>query len=117
MQFGERLRGLREDRGWSQQEAAERAGVSHTHIRALELGRHAPTIRVVRQLARAFGVPVTALIGMDGYSDSVLDEITRLASGLTPERQVLLRDIALSFGAARNHGAVGRRTLRASLPA
>ncbi|WP_328471827.1 helix-turn-helix domain-containing protein [Streptomyces sp. NBC_00448] len=43
--FGERLRRLRDERGWTQDELAERMGYSGTHISAVETGRRSPTPR------------------------------------------------------------------------
>ncbi|MEU1076920.1 MULTISPECIES: helix-turn-helix transcriptional regulator [unclassified Streptomyces] len=53
--FGARLRSVREERGWTQEEAAERMGYSSTHISAVETGRKLPTLRFARSADRAFG--------------------------------------------------------------
>ncbi|MCM2429342.1 helix-turn-helix domain-containing protein [Streptomyces sp. RKAG337] len=43
--FGERLRTLRDEHGWTQDELSERMGYSATHISAVETGRRPPTRR------------------------------------------------------------------------
>ncbi|MDI3408846.1 helix-turn-helix domain-containing protein [Streptomyces cavernicola] len=58
--FGARLRKSREERGWRQDELAERTGYSDKHISATETGRRPPTLRFSRALDAAFGFTGTA---------------------------------------------------------
>ncbi|UWM48213.1 helix-turn-helix transcriptional regulator [Streptomyces carpaticus] len=53
--FGHRLRALRDERGWTQDELAERMGFSATHISAIETGRRPPTRRFAAGADRVFG--------------------------------------------------------------
>ncbi|MEU0845980.1 helix-turn-helix transcriptional regulator [Streptomyces sp. NPDC005962] len=53
--FGQRLRRLRDERGWTQDELAERLGCSGTHISAVETGRRPPTRRFAANADRVFG--------------------------------------------------------------
>ncbi|MFF2848759.1 helix-turn-helix domain-containing protein [Streptomyces sp. NPDC058001] len=53
--FGARLRSLRDERGWTQDELAERIGCSGAHISAVETGRRTPTQRFSASADRAFG--------------------------------------------------------------
>ncbi|MDI5964778.1 helix-turn-helix transcriptional regulator [Streptomyces sp. SL13] len=53
--FGERLRRLRDDQGWTQDELADRIGYSGTHISAVETGRRSPTPRFAAAADKAFG--------------------------------------------------------------
>lgn len=53
--FGHLLRTLRDERGWTQDELAERVGCSGAHISAVETGRRPPTRRFAVSLDRAFG--------------------------------------------------------------
>ncbi len=56
-QLTNRIRRLRFDNGeMTQQELAERAGVTRQTIIALEAGRYAPSLLLAFRLARAFGV-------------------------------------------------------------
>jgi putative transcriptional regulator len=50
-----RLRDLRETRGWSQGELAERLDVSRQTINALETGKYDPSLPLAFRLARLFG--------------------------------------------------------------
>lgn len=53
-----RLAELRSNRGWTQQELAERSGVSRQTIISLESGRYNPSILLAIRLARLFGESV-----------------------------------------------------------
>lgn len=53
--FGQRLRELRDERGWTQDELAERMGCSGSHISAVETGRRSPTLRFAASADRALG--------------------------------------------------------------
>ncbi|CAL9546594.1 hypothetical protein SUDANB175_04352 [Streptomyces sp. enrichment culture] len=53
--FGDRLRRLRDERGWTQEQLAERCGCTDSHISAVETGRRPPTPRFAASVDRAFG--------------------------------------------------------------
>lgn len=50
------LKRLREDRGWTQEELAERLDVSGATISRWEGGHHAPTLEHVQKIAELLGV-------------------------------------------------------------
>ncbi|MCB5911779.1 helix-turn-helix domain-containing protein [Streptomyces pinistramenti] len=54
--YGARLRSMREARGWTQDDLAERMGYSSVHISAVETARKSPTVRFSRSADRAFGL-------------------------------------------------------------
>lgn len=58
-----RIRAEREARRWSQQELADRAGVTRQLVGAVESGRHAPNVSAALGLARALGATVEDLFG------------------------------------------------------
>jgi transcriptional regulator with XRE-family HTH domain len=60
--FGKRLRALREERGWSQEEFADRAGLHRTYVSAVERGVRNPTLSVLERLAKALGISITAML-------------------------------------------------------
>src|SRR5690349_24147478 len=51
----------RQKRGWSQQQLADRAGLSRTGVSAIESGRLAPSVNAALALARALECSVEAL--------------------------------------------------------
>jgi len=59
---GDNLRNLRRGRGLSLEKLARASGVSRAMLSQVELGRSAPTINVLWKIARALGVPFSALI-------------------------------------------------------
>ena len=60
--FGARLRKLRQHRGLTQSEVAERAQVSLVYVSQIERGHRNPTLAVVLRLARAVDVTPSDLI-------------------------------------------------------
>jgi molybdate-binding protein/DNA-binding XRE family transcriptional regulator len=60
------IRKNREERGWSQQELADRAGLSRTGISAIESGRLIPSTAAALTLAAAFGCRVEDLFVLAG---------------------------------------------------
>jgi transcriptional regulator with XRE-family HTH domain len=58
---GSWLRHQRELKGWTQQQAAARLGVSQTYVSLLENGRRSLSPRLARKLQRKFAVPPTVL--------------------------------------------------------
>lgn len=60
--FGAHLRTLREARGWSQQELADRADVSKPTVYRIETARYAATLDVLAALAQAFELPLRDLL-------------------------------------------------------
>src|SRR5438876_636165 len=55
------LREQREQKGWTQEQAAARLGVSQTYLSLLENGRRPVSQRLARKLERKFAVPPTVL--------------------------------------------------------
>ncbi|MFD8800926.1 helix-turn-helix domain-containing protein [Streptomyces atroolivaceus] len=54
--FGARLRRLRVERQWTQDELGTRMGYSSTHLSSVETGRKMPTLRLVRRVDEVLGV-------------------------------------------------------------
>ena len=57
-----KLKSIRETKGMSQAELAKRAKITREYVNRLEAGRYDPTVGVLQRLAKALGVPVTALL-------------------------------------------------------
>jgi transcriptional regulator with XRE-family HTH domain len=56
------MRRIRRDKGWSQEELADRADVHRTYISGVERCVRNPTITVVGRIADALGVKVGELV-------------------------------------------------------
>jgi putative transcriptional regulator len=61
-----RVRELRERKGWSQGELAERLEVSRQTINAIETGKYDPSLPLAFRIARLFGKPIEAIFLPDG---------------------------------------------------
>jgi transcriptional regulator with XRE-family HTH domain len=62
--FGSVLRDVREHRGLTQQQVAERASITQAYLAKLETGdKENPSLDIVRRLARALRVPLKELLG------------------------------------------------------
>jgi len=60
--LGRNLRRLRKEKGWSQEQFAEEAGVHRTYVSDIERCARNPTIVVLEQLAKPLGVPAARLL-------------------------------------------------------
>jgi putative transcriptional regulator len=56
-----RLRVLRAEREWSQQDLAERLGVSRQSVNAIETGKYDPSLPLAFRIADLFGLPIEAI--------------------------------------------------------
>ena len=59
--FGTRVRGLRHEKGVSQEALAEKAGIHRTYMGGIERGERNLCLRNIDRLAKALGVPVRDL--------------------------------------------------------
>lgn len=60
--FGNALRRLRTERGWSQERLAEAAGITLNYVGNLERGEQGPSLNVLVRLARALETDVPTLL-------------------------------------------------------
>ena len=61
-----RLRELRDVKGWSQGELAERLDVSRQTVNALETGKYDPSLPLAFRIARLFGLRTEDVFLPDG---------------------------------------------------
>jgi len=62
LRLGRNVRRLRQEKGWSQEDYADRAGIHRTYVSDIERGRRNPTITLVEKLAAPLGVSAGALL-------------------------------------------------------
>ncbi len=60
--FGKRLRTLRLERGWTQEQLAEAAVLHENYVSRLETGEQEPGLFVILRLARALDTPPGSLL-------------------------------------------------------
>ena len=86
MDVSNRLRSLREQCGYTQNGLAERAGVSQTHLRRIELGQADITIGHLQLLCDAMSISLK-----DFFEEaSETDEMSIVFSKLSPKQKKLL---------------------------
>lgn len=62
LQFGMRIKYLREKKGWSQEKLSLYSGVNKNYICDLENGRRNPTLEVMDRLAIGLGITLSELL-------------------------------------------------------
>lgn len=60
-----RLKVERAERNWSQQDIAERLGVSRQTINAIETGKYDPSLPLAFRISRLLGKPIEAIFTFD----------------------------------------------------
>jgi len=60
-----RLKVLRAERGWSQQDLAERLSVSRQSVNAIETGKYDPSLPLAFRIADVFGLPIEEIFMRD----------------------------------------------------
>ncbi len=61
VQVNNRLRILRAERNWSQQDLADRLEVSRQSVNAIETGKYDPSLPLAFRLARVFNLAIEAI--------------------------------------------------------
>ena len=60
-----RVRELRLERGWSQQELADKVGVSRQSINSIECDRYTPSLPLALTFARVFGCATDTIFKLE----------------------------------------------------
>jgi putative transcriptional regulator len=60
-----RVRELRSDRGWTQQQLAEAVGVSRQSINSIECNRYVPSLPLALTFARVFGCATDEIFSLE----------------------------------------------------
>lgn len=60
--FGERVKALRNERGWTQEELAHHSGLSRATIQNLEASKHAPRHDSLQRLSGAFDLSIAEIV-------------------------------------------------------
>ena len=61
--FATNVRRLRAKKGLSQKALADKVGISVSYVSMLERGQRSPPLETIEKMARALGVPPSALLG------------------------------------------------------
>ena len=60
-----RVRELRNERGWTQQQLAEAVGVSRQSINSIECNRYVPSLPLALAFARVFAMPTDDIFQLE----------------------------------------------------
>lgn len=90
-----RIRQLRQEKGWSQAELGERAGLAPSYVSELERGLKPINTRRLHQIAKALGIEAHELISPQ--ANPLLQELIEIWPSLTQRDQRRLVRLALSF--------------------
>ena len=60
-----RVKDLRDARGWTQQQLADAVGVSRQSINSIERNRYVPSLELALTFARVFDVPTDDIFALD----------------------------------------------------
>lgn len=60
--FGDRVRELRKEAGWSQEEFADEADLDRTYIGGIERGERNLALRNIKKIAETFGMTIAELM-------------------------------------------------------
>jgi len=63
---GNRVRELRLDRSWTQQQLADAVGVSRQSINSIECGRYVPSLPLALRFAQVFDCPTDRIFWVEG---------------------------------------------------
>lgn len=88
--FGERLKDLRKANNWTQQQLANKIGLSKTVISKYENNIQMPTIDTLVKLAALFNVSMDYITGLEKTH-------TMSLIGLTPEQAEIIRELSKIF--------------------
>ena len=100
--FGRRVKALRVERGWTQEQMAEYADLSSDGVRRLEYGQYNPSLATLKKVAKGLGIPIGVLIDPELDSEDVLAAFIR---GLPLQ----LRGVAFSVIYALHHHTLSAR--------
>ena len=90
LEFGNRIKTLRIKKSITQEQLAERLGVTKSTISGYELGTRYPSIDMLIKLAQSFNVSTDFLLGVDKIQS--LD-----VKKLTTKQLMILNDLILEF--------------------
>ncbi|MBO7344306.1 MAG: helix-turn-helix transcriptional regulator [Clostridia bacterium] len=93
MNIGDRIRILREKSGNSQNSLAEKAGVSQTHLRRVELGQADITVGHLQLICDALEISVKDFFNVNDEAE----ELSVAMANLTPKQKRLLIEFLKSI--------------------
>ncbi|MBW7477331.1 helix-turn-helix domain-containing protein [Paenibacillus oenotherae] len=97
MVFGEKLKGERNKRGWSQEELAEQLFVSRQSVSKWENGQNYPSIEVIIKISDLFGLTIDELLRSD---EELTKKVIKDSKQLAHPKLKLVFDLLFMLGLA-----------------
>ena len=103
-EIGQRIRKYRKATGFSQEEMAEKIGISVTHMSHIETGNTKLSLSVLVRTAEVLQVSTDALLfdNTAATKNTILDEITKNLSDCNASQLMIISDIVKSACTALN---------------
>lgn len=94
-QIGMRIRAIRKAKRFSQEELAERVGISVTHMSHIETGNTKMSLPVLAKLAQTLDVSTDSILfgNLENKREQVNEEIIDLLHSASTEQMYVLRDV------------------------
>lgn len=102
--IGQRIRKIRKAHGLSQEELAEKVGISTTHMSHIETGNTKLSLPVFVQLAEALEIRTDEMLGDDNFSarNASIEEIIKILDSCTTQQVKVMEDILKAAKVALN---------------
>ena len=96
--IGDKIRNMRKQQGWSQEELAHRAGIHPSHMGQIERGEKSPTVDSIEKIVVALGITFEELFESTGQieknrASSVLVEIVKRLNKCTEKEQKIILNV------------------------
>lgn len=97
--MGQKIRKLRRERDWTQQELGERAGINFRNLTHYEGGRLKPGLKILSRLAEVFQVPLESLMESppettsSSLRDPELRRYVELLDGMNDEDRQTVKNV------------------------
>jgi transcriptional regulator with XRE-family HTH domain len=88
--FGLRLKGLRSEKGFTQQQLADKLGIVKATVSSYEKTANYPSVEILINICKTFGVSADFLLGLS-------DDIDMKISHLTDEQILLIMNLINQF--------------------
>ena len=87
MDVGNRIKQLREAKGWTTNRLANRCGISQSFLRAVELGEKGISVENLSLVCGELGLSMKAFFDVPGETDPAEDGLLRQIERLSPEQR------------------------------
>ena len=74
--LAEKIKGLREQLGWTQTELSKRLGLTRSSVNSWEMGLSVPSTQYIVELAKIFNVSTDYLLGMSNGATINVDKLS-----------------------------------------